>query len=102
MLIIILFLITGICLGFSICKISARLKLNEGILTLTIYIVLFILVILTGVEDQIVKTIDSIGWPAFLLIIAAATLGTLIYRVFYKFLSRRLINSKLYTTNSGK
>jgi hypothetical protein len=102
MLIIILFLITGICLGFSIGKISALLKLNEGILTLTIYLVLFMGALSTGMDDQIVKSIDILGWPAFLLIIAAITAGTLFCRIFYKSLSNKLINSKLYASNSGK
>jgi hypothetical protein len=56
----------------------------------------------TGMDDQIVKSIDILGWPAFLLIIAAITAGTLFCRIFYKSFSNRLVNSKLYTSNGGK
>ena len=102
MLIIILFLITAICAGLSIGKISVLLKLNEGIFTLTFYLVLFILAVSTGLDDRIVKSIDNIGWKAFLLQVASATGGTLICRIFYKSLLRRVTNNKLYSATSGR
>ncbi len=102
MLIIVLILTAGILLGLSIPRISALIKLNEGILTLTIYLIFFMIAVLTGVDDLIVKSIDSIGWPAFLLILITAVCGIAVSWLFYKFLLRRITHNRLFTADSGK
>lgn len=102
MLIIFIILLTGILLGLSIGKISVLLKVKEGILTLTIYLILFMFAISTGIDDLIVKSIDSRGWNIFLLIIAVATAGTIIIRIMHKILSGRIMNSKMFNAESGK
>jgi hypothetical protein len=102
MLVITLFLLTGVVLGLSIGKLSILLKLNEGILTLTIYFALFILAISTGLDDLIVKSIDNIGWKALFLIVATATGCILICWIFYKSLIGIIVHGKRWIPKSEK
>lgn len=102
MLIIILILITGVLLGLSIRKISAVFNLNEWILTLTIYLIIFMIAIPAGVDDLIVKDIDSIGLFAFSLIVLAAIGVTVIYRILYVVLFRRAVKNKLQAVRNDK
>jgi len=94
MLIIILFLITGISIGFFAEKISMLLKMNEKVMTLSIYLLLFMLAVATGLDDLVVKSLDDIGWYAFLLILGAAAASTIISGYLYKviFKGRKLYN----------
>jgi len=75
---------------------------QEGILTLTIYLALFILDISTGLDDQVVKSIDNIGWKAFFLIVATATGCILICWIFYKTLIGIIAHGKRLTLKSEK
>jgi hypothetical protein len=100
MLVIILFLLAGIGLGLSIGKLSSLLKLNEGILTLTIYFALFMFAITAGLDDRIVKSIDDMGWAAFIMIIAVATSCVLLCWIFYKTLIARITHGKQMTLKS--
>jgi hypothetical protein len=100
MLVIILFLLAGIILGMSIGKLSSLLKLNEGILTLTIYLALFMLAITIGLDDQIVKSIDDIGWEAFILTIAVAAGCISMCWIFYKTLIGRIAHARRWSLKS--
>jgi hypothetical protein len=88
MLVILLFLITGIGLGLSVDKISTLLKINEKMLTLAIYSLLFMLAVSIGLDEKIVRSLDSIGWFVFILIVSAVTVFTFIcwhlYKIFYR------------------
>jgi len=90
MLIIILFLITGISLSLSIRRISILLKMNEKILTLTIYLFIFMLAISTGLDNKIVVSLDTIGWLAFMMILGVFTAITIVFWFLYNYFSKNI------------
>ena len=83
MLVILLFLFIGVSLGLSLGKISILLKMNEKMLTLAIYSLLFMIAISLGIDDLILRSLDSIGWFAFILIVGAVAASTAICRHLY-------------------
>jgi hypothetical protein len=90
MLIIILFLIAGISLSLFARRISILLKMNEKILTITIYLFVFMLAISTGLDNKIVKGIDTIGWLAFVIILGVVTASTIVFRYIFKYFSKNI------------
>ena len=96
MLVIILFLVTGISLGLFAGKISTLLKMNEGMFTLFIYSFLFMLAISIGVDDLVVMSLDNIGWIAFFGIVGTvatcAVFGWFLYKNVFKKYKGRLFS----------
>ena len=94
MFVIIVFLISGISLSLFAGKISSLLKMNEGIFTLSIYSFLFMLAISVGIDDLIVKSLDNIGWIAFITIVgvvaALTVIGWYLHQNVYKKYKRKL------------
>ena len=94
MLVIVLFLIIGVSLGLSAGKISALLKMNEGIFTLSIYSFLFMLAISVDIDDLIVRSLDNIGWIAFITLVgviaAFMVIGWYLYKIIYINFKRKL------------
>jgi hypothetical protein len=84
MLVIILFLIIGIGLGLSAGKISNLLKMNEPMLTVSIYLLLFMLAVSTRMDELIVRNLDNIGWPVFFIIVITVIGCTIVFSYFYK------------------
>ena len=91
MLIIVLLLITGVIIGLSVGKISEMLKLDERMLTLLAYLVLFMFAISTGIDEKILRSLDMIGWFEFIIIIGAVTMSVLIFWYLTKLLPKKFI-----------
>lgn len=89
MLVIILFLIIGVSLGLSASRISILLKMNERMLTLSVYLLLFMLSISIGADDLIVRNLDRIGWYAFFVIVGAVAVSTIVCWHLYKTLFKK-------------
>ena len=91
MLVIVLLLITGVIIGLSVGKISELLKLDERMLTLLAYLVLFMFAISTGIDEKILRSLDIIGWFEFIIIIGAVTMSILIFWYLTKLLPKKFI-----------
>ena len=101
MLVIILFLIIGVSLGLSASRISILLKMNERMLTLSVYLLLFILAISIGADDLIVRNLDRIGWTSFIVIVGVIAVSTIVCLHLYKILFRKY-KSKVYNHGDTK
>jgi hypothetical protein len=90
MFVIFLLLITGICLGLAVRRLSAMLKLDVGMMTLTVYFVLFIVGISTGCDEKIVRSLDCLGLVTIIIIVGTLTVSSLIIWFLYKFFSQKI------------
>lgn len=90
MLTIVLFLISGISLSLSTRRISILLKMNEKIMTIAIYLFMFMLAISTGLDNKIVKSLDTIGWFAFLTILGVVSAITIVFWFIFKYFSKNI------------
>lgn len=96
MLVIILFLITGVSLGLFAGKISLLLKMNERMFVLALYSLLFMLAVSFGLDDLIVKSLDRIGWVTFIVVVGSVIVinlaGWYIFRTFGSKFKRKLFD----------
>ncbi len=78
----------GMVLGFFIGNKSSLIKINDKLITWSIYLLLFLFGISVGLNDKIINNIHSIGLQAA-VITAGALLGSLIcayivYKLFFQ------------------
>lgn len=87
MFIVIGIMFGGIAVGYLLRKVEILQKVGKPI-SLTIYLLLFLLGITVGSNPDIMNNLTTLGWQAFLLAFAG-TLGSvvvagLVYRYFFK------------------
>lgn len=81
-------MIAGIITGILIHRKDHLVKINDRLITIAIYVLLFLLGISVGLNKTIIKNIATLGLQA-LIITAGAVLGSVliswvVYRVFFK------------------
>lgn len=87
MITVLVIMTIGMLTGYLIHKKSILLKINNKLLTFSIYFLLFLLGIKIGLNDKIVNNIHNLGFQAVIITIGAL-LGSLIcayitYKLFF-------------------
>jgi uncharacterized membrane protein len=84
MTVVLLLMLSGIIAGFALGKYPLTLKINEKLLNMAIYILLLLLGIAVGTNDQIIHNLNHIGLQALIITIGGSVfLCWLIYRFFF-------------------
>ncbi|KAB2822814.1 MAG: lysine exporter LysO family protein [Paludibacter sp.] len=81
MLIILGILTVGIVVGFYIQDRSRLIKLNDKLMTWSIFVLLFLLGISVGINDTIVYNLDTIGLKALVITIGAVSGSIVVARI---------------------
>ncbi len=88
MLIVVLFLFSGILIGYVLQNKESIIRITERLSTWFIYLFLFLLGISVGANEEVIKNFGRLGIQAIILAFGAV-LGSVItayfvYRVFFK------------------
>lgn len=88
MLIVVLFLFSGILIGYVLQNKESIVRITERLSTWFIYLFLFLLGISVGANEEVIKNFGRLGIQAIILAFGAV-LGSVIsayfvYRVFFK------------------
>jgi len=85
MIVVLLFLTTGIISGYILKNRTNIIKISDKLLTWSIYLLLFLLGISVGSNQKIISNFDKIGFQAIILSIAGV-IGSIVIAFFvYKF-----------------
>jgi uncharacterized membrane protein YbjE (DUF340 family) len=76
----------GILLGLFIQKRKQLIKINDKLMTWSIFILLFLLGISVGVNDTIVNNLDTIGLKALIITIGAIAGSVLVAWIIFPIL----------------
>lgn len=81
-------MVAGIITGVFIHRKDQLIKINDRLITLAIYVLLFLLGISVGLNKTVVQNIGTLGLQALIITIGAVTGSVLIswvvYKVFFK------------------
>lgn len=87
MAIILLLMLSGIIFGIIFGKYPLVLKINEKLLNLSIYVLLFLLGIAVGANEKIISNFYLIGVHALIITVGAiagsVALSLLVYKTFF-------------------
>jgi uncharacterized membrane protein YbjE (DUF340 family) len=88
MITVLLFMLTGIGIGFSIHRYPKVIRLNDKLISGAIYVLLFLLGTSVGLNKTILQNLDKIGVQAA-IITAGAISGSvlslwMVYRFFFR------------------
>lgn len=85
---ILITMIVGIITGVLIHRKDHLVKINDRLITLAIYILLFLLGISVGLNKIIVQNIGNLGFQALIITIGAVSgsllVSWVVYKVFFK------------------
>ena len=88
MVTVLILMVAGILIGLFVERISFVLKYIDKTISLTIYLLLFLLGISVGINDKIIKNLDTIGVEALVITLGAVAGSVLmawtVYRLFFK------------------
>ncbi len=87
MITVLVIMLVGIVVGFSISNRKKLIKINDKLTSFAIYLLLFLLGISVGLNDKIINNIHTIGLQA-IIITMGALLGSLVcayitYKLFF-------------------
>ena len=85
MIIVLLFLTAGIISGYILKNRTNIIRISDKLLTWSIYLLLFLLGISVGSNQDIISNFDKIGFQAIILSIAGVTGSIVIAFFVYKF-----------------
>jgi uncharacterized membrane protein YbjE (DUF340 family) len=85
MIIVLLFLTSGIITGYILKKHIKIINISDKLLTWSIYLLLFLLGISVGSNQKIISNFDKIGFQAIILSIAGIVGSIIIAFFVYKF-----------------
>lgn len=87
MLSVILMLLAGVLVGF-LCKKFKYIGLVGKLVSLTVFVMLFVLGVSIGANEDVVGNLGEVGLTAFVLAIAgiggSVLFSTIVFKVFYK------------------
>lgn len=88
MITVLVLMVAGILIGMYIKQIAAWIKYIDKIISVTIYVLLFLLGISVGLNDKIISNLDSIGLDALIISAGAITGSVLVSWGVYHFFFR--------------
>lgn len=83
--IVILVMIAGIFTGVLIHRKNQLIKINDRLITIAIYVLLFLLGISVGLNKTILNNIEILGFQALIITLGAVTGSVLVAWLIYKF-----------------
>lgn len=81
--IVLLLMTTGVVLGFVLDKFPKIIQAIEKSISWAIYLLLFLLGISVGTNEQIINNLDSIGWQALVITIGGVVGSVLLAWLLY-------------------
>jgi uncharacterized membrane protein YbjE (DUF340 family) len=84
MITVLLLMLAGMATGFLLRQKPAVVKISEKLMSVTIYILLFLLGISVGLNKMIVRHLDRIGLQAILITLGAVAGSVLALWVLYR------------------
>lgn len=88
MLKVIIFLITGMLMGFILRRNARLISLADKLTTITIYLFLFVLGVSVGINEEIVQNLAQLGLQALILavsgILGSVLLAYFVFIYFFK------------------
>ena len=88
MVTVLLVMLFGILIGYAINRRPKLLKANDKLISLAIYLLLFLLGISVGLNKTIVQNLDKIGVQAIIITIGAISGSVLTLWALYHFVFR--------------
>lgn len=88
MITVLLFMLTGIGIGFSLNRYPNVIRLNDRLISWAIYALLFLLGTAVGLNKIILQNLDKIGVQAAIITAGAITGSVLSLWIIYRFFFR--------------
>lgn len=88
MIIVLVVMLSGILIGFAVNRFPKVIQINDKLISLTIYLLLFLLGISVGLNETIIQNLDKVGLQAVIITLGAISGSVftlwLLYRYFFK------------------
>lgn len=96
MLLVLLIMIAGIITGVFIHHKPTLIKVNDQLISVAIYVLLFLLGVSVGLNKTIIQNIGTLGFQALVITLGAVTGSVLVSWVIYKafFKGKQNINTQ--------
>ncbi|MBC8004960.1 MAG: LysO family transporter [Verrucomicrobia bacterium] len=96
MLLVLLIMIAGIITGVFIHHKPALIKVNDQLISVAIYVLLFLLGVSVGLNKTIIQNIGTLGFQALIITLGAVTGSVLVSWLIYKafFQGKQNINTQ--------
>jgi uncharacterized membrane protein YbjE (DUF340 family) len=78
-------MLAGICIGFAVTNIPRIIRINDQLVTWAIFLLLFLLGISVGLNETIIKNLDTIGLQAAVITFGAISGSVLCSWLIYHF-----------------
>ncbi len=101
MISILLMLSAGILVGFLLIRKPKLHQLNNQLLNWAIYLLLFLLGISVGTNEEVIKNLGKIGYEAIAIAVASIAGSVLLSGLLFKLIFRQNETSKLAKQKHG-